>query len=319
MAIITTAGLTRRFGPITALDGLTLELPSAGVIGLVGPNGSGKSTLIRTLLGLIRPTAGTATVLGSPITNPAEYAARVGVLIESPAFLPGLSARANLVSLARLRGLPLARVDAVLAQVGLMGRDREPVKRFSLGMKQRLGIAAALLSDPELLILDEPTNGLDPAGIVEIRELLRDLGRNGRTVIVSSHQLSEIEAVCDHLVVIRFGKLIFSGPMAEMMKRTREHMDIEPEHAGDMDRLRAALEAEGWAVSAVDDVLRVTASVSRSADVNRAAMAAGVTLRRLELAQDNLEEIFLTMTGRIDGELASGRAATASTNGTVAA
>ncbi len=316
MAIITTTGLTRRFGPITALDGLTLDLPTAGVIGLVGPNGSGKSTLIRILLGLIRPTEGAATVLGLPITNPAEYAARVGVLIESPAFVPGLSARANLVSLARLRGLPLARVDAVLTQVGLNGRDGEPVKRFSLGMKQRLGIAAALLSDPELLILDEPTNGLDPAGIVEIRELLRDLGRNGRTVVVSSHQLSEIEAVCDHLVVIRFGKLVFSGPMAEMLKRTREHIDIAPEHAGDTDRLAAALTEDGWAVAVVDDVLRVTASISRSADLNRAATAAGVTLRRLELAQDNLEEIFLEMTGRTDGELASGRAAA---NGTVAA
>ena len=316
MSIITTTRLTRRFGPITALAGLTLELPSAGVIGLVGPNGSGKSTLIRTLLGLIRPTEGSATVLGSPITSPADYAARVGVLIESPAFVPGLSAHANLVSLARLRRLPLARVDAVLAQVGLQGRDREPVKRFSLGMKQRLGIAAALLSDPELLILDEPTNGLDPAGIVEIRELLRELGRNGRTVIVSSHQLSEIEAVCDHLVVIRFGKLVFSGPMAEMLKRTREHIDIAPEHVADLDRLQAALTAGGWAVAAVDDVLRVTASIARSADLNRAAMAAGITLRRLELAQDNLEEIFLEMTGRVDGELASGRAAT---NGTVAA
>ena len=213
------------------------------------------------------------------------------------------------MSLARLRRLPLERVDAVLAQVGLIGRDREPVKRFSLGMKQRLGIAAALLSDPELLILDEPTNGLDPAGIVEIRELLRDLGRNGRTVIVSSHQLSEIEAVCDHLVVIRFGKLVFSGPMAEMMKRTREHIDIAAEHAADMARLEAALVAGGWSVTAVDDVLRVAAAADRAADLNRAAAAAGVTLSRLVVAQDNLEEIFLEMTGRVDGELANGRAA----------
>ena len=212
------------------------------------------------------------------------------------------------MSLARLRRLPLERVDAVLAQVGLVGRDREPVKRFSLGMKQRLGIAAALLSDPELLILDEPTNGLDPAGIVEIRELLRDLGREGRTVIVSSHQLSEIEAVCDHLVVIRFGELIFSGPMAEMMKRTREHIDIAAEHAADMDRLEAALVAGGWSVTAVDDVLRVAAAADRAADLNRAAAAAGVTLSRLVVAQDNLEEIFLEMTGRVDGELANGRA-----------
>ena len=315
MSVVTTTDLTRRFGPITALDRLTVELPATGVIGLVGPNGSGKSTLIRILLGLIRPTEGTASVLGSPIAFPARYASRVGVLVESPAFIPGLSARANLVSLARLRQLPLARVDAVLAQVGLVGRDREPVKRFSLGMKQRLGIAAALLSDPELLILDEPTNGLDPAGIVEIRELLRDLGREGRTVIVSSHQLSEIEAVCDHLVVIRFGELIFSGPMAEMLARTREHIDIAVEHAADRDRLGAALVAGGWAVTAVDGVLRVAAAADRAADLNRAAAGAGVTLSRLIVAQDNLEEIFLEMTGRVDGELANGRAAV---NGKVA-
>jgi ABC-2 type transport system ATP-binding protein len=310
MAVVATTELTRRFGSITALDRLTVQLPASGVIGLVGPNGSGKSTLIRILLGLIRPTTGSAMVLGSPISSPRDYASRVGVLIESPAFLPGLSARSNLVSLARLRHLPLERVDAVLAQVGLIGRDREPVKRFSLGMKQRLGIAAALLSDPDLLILDEPTNGLDPAGIVEIRELLRDLGRNGRTVIVSSHQLSEIEAVCDHLVVIRFGKLIFSGPMAAMMSRTREHIYIASEHAADMDRLGAELAAAGWSVTPVDDVLRVAAGAARAADLNRAAATAGVTLSRLVVAQDNLEEIFLEMTGRVDGELADDRATT---------
>jgi len=310
MSVVTTTGLTRRFGPVTALDRLTVELPAGGVIGLVGPNGSGKSTLIRILLGLIRPSGGSALVLGSPVASPAAYASRVGVLVEGPAFLPGLSARANLVSLARLRRLPLARVDAVLAQVGLVGRDREPVRRFSLGMKQRLGIAAALLSDPEVLILDEPTNGLDPAGIVEIRELLRGFGRDGRTVIVSSHQLSEIEAVCDHLMVIRLGELIFAGPMTEMMKRTREHVDIAAEHPADMARLEAALVAEGWSVTAVDDVLRVDAAATRAADLNRAATAAGVTLRQLVVAQDNLEEIFLEMTGRVDGELADGRAAT---------
>jgi ABC-2 type transport system ATP-binding protein len=307
MSVVTTSSLTRRFGSVTALDRLTVELPAAGVIGLVGPNGSGKSTLIRILLGLIRPTSGSASVLGSGIGSPARYASRVGALVESPAFLPGLSARTNLVSLARLRRLPMERVDAVLAQVGLVGRDREPVKRFSLGMKQRLGIAAALLADPELLILDEPTNGLDPAGMVEIRELLRDLGREGRTVIVSSHQLSEIEAVCDHLVVIRFGELIFSGPMAEMMKRTREHIDVAAEHAADVDRLEAALVAGGWSVTPVDDVLRVSAAADRAADLNRAAAAAGITLGRLVVAQDNLEEIFLEMTGRVDGELANGR------------
>jgi ABC-2 type transport system ATP-binding protein len=310
MSIVTTTALTRRFGPVTALDGLTVELPAAGVIGLVGPNGSGKSTLIRILLGLIRPTSGSATVLGSEVARPLRYASRVGVLIESPAFVPGLSARANLVALARLRGLPLARVDAVLEQVGLAGRDREPVKRFSLGMMQRLGIAAALLPDPELLILDEPTNGLDPAGIVEIRDLLRELGRNGRTVIVSSHQLSEIQAVCDHLVVIRFGKLVFAGPMAEVLQRTREHIDIAAERQDDTRKLESALATGGWSVEAMaDGGLRVATGPARAADLNRAAMAAGVTLRRLVVAQDNLEEIFLAMTGRADDEVGNDRAA----------
>lgn len=309
MPVVTTQALTRRFGSITALDALTLELPSSGVIGLVGPNGSGKSTLIRILLGLIRPTSGTATVLGAPITDPRAYASRVGVMIESPAFLGGLSARANLSSLAQLRNLGSARVDAVLRQVGLDGRDREPVKRFSLGMKQRLGIAAALLSEPEVLILDEPTNGLDPAGIVEIRELLRNLGRSGRTVIVSSHQLSEIEAVCDHLVVIRFGELIFAGPMSEVLQRTREHIDVAPEHATDIARLSATLTSAGWPVVAIDGGLRVAVEASRAADLNRAASAGGVTLRRLEVAKDSLEQIFLDMTGHEDGGLATARAA----------
>jgi ABC-2 type transport system ATP-binding protein len=309
MPVVTTTRLTRRFGPITAVDRLTIEIPRAGVVGLVGPNGSGKSTLIRMLLGLVRPTDGEATVFDSPISDPARYASRVGALVESPAFIPGLSARANLVSLARLRRLPLGRVDAVLDQVGLVGRDREPVRRFSLGMKQRLGIAAALLSDPELLILDEPTNGLDPAGIVEIRGLLRDLGREGRTVFVSSHQLSEIEAICDHLIVVRFGELVFSGSMAEMMSRTREHVDIAAEHAADQQRLGDVLVAAGWSVTTLDDGLRVAASADRAADLNRAAAAVGVTLSRLTFAQDSLEEIFLEMTGRVDGELANGRAA----------
>ncbi len=187
MSLIHTEKLTRRFGQIVAIDELDLELGAGGVVGLVGPNGSGKSTLIRLLLGLIRPSGGSATVMDLPISHPRAYASRVGALIESPAFVPSLSARANLRSLARLRGISNARVEAVLDLVGLKDRAGDPAKQFSLGMKQRLGIAAALLPDPELLVLDEPTNGLDPAGIVEIRDLLRSLGDDGRTVIVSSH------------------------------------------------------------------------------------------------------------------------------------
>jgi ABC-2 type transport system ATP-binding protein len=308
MAVIATRSLTRRFGGITALDRLTVELPPGGVIGLVGPNGSGKSTLIRTLLGLIRPTSGEAEVLGHPITQPKRYASSVGAMIESPAFIGSLSARANLTSLAHLHGTPTARVDEVLGQVGLLGRDREPVRRFSLGMKQRLGIAVALLTDPDLLILDEPTDGLDPAGIVEVRELLRGLAQGGRTVVVSSHLLSELEAICTYLVIIRFGKLMFSGPITELLGRTGAHVDLAPERTEDTERLADALRAAGWQVQPIDNGLRATGA-GRAADVNRAAAAAGITLARLREAQDSLEEVFLEMTGRTDGELAAGRAA----------
>jgi ABC-2 type transport system ATP-binding protein len=309
MSVVVTSGLTRRFGPITAVDRLSVELPTAGVIGLVGPNGAGKSTLIRMLLGLIRPTDGSATVLGASIGSPAQYAARVGALVESPAFVPGLSARTNLVSLARLRGLRLDRVDEVLSVVGLAGRDREPARNFSLGMKQRLGIAFALLPDPELLILDEPTNGLDPAGIVEIRSLLRSLGQAGRTVIVSSHLLAEVEAACNYVVVVRSGGLLFSGPMSELLARTRAHIDISAEHDYDTERLHAALADAGWVVGRVDSGLRVATDATRAADLNRAAAAAGVTLSRLVVVQDSLEDIFLAMTGPSERQLAAGRAA----------
>lgn len=311
MASIMTAGLSRRFGRVNAVNSLTLEIPEGGVIGLVGPNGSGKSTLIRMLTGLIRPSGGSATVLGSTIDHPSRYAGAVGALIDSPAFIPALSARRNLTSLALLRGLPLTRVDEVLDIVGLAGRDKEPVKSFSLGMKQRLGIAAALLPDPRLLILDEPTNGLDPAGIVEIRALLQHLGGEGRTVIVSSHLLAEIEAACDYIVVIRFGELMFAGAIEELMARTRAHIDITAEHASDHDQLSEHLEREGWSVQHIEGALRVSAEQSSCAALNRAAAGIDITLSGLTFAQDSLEDIFLAVTGTTDGELPYDRAAAA--------
>jgi ABC-2 type transport system ATP-binding protein len=310
--IVQTAGLTRRFGSLVAVDGLDLQLPAGGVIGLVGPNGSGKSTLIRMLLGLIAPSSGSAEVLGHPISEPQRYAGRVGALVENPAFVAGLSARSNLNSLARLRGLPGNRVDEVLAIVGLAGRDKEPVKRFSLGMKQRLGIAAALLPDPQLLVLDEPTNGLDPAGIVEIRSLLQALGAAGRTVIVSSHLMSEIESICTYLVIIRFGVLMYAGPIADLLRRAESHVDVQAEFDHDTDRLTDALGHAGWTVRRADSgQVRVQADVTVAAQINRDAAAAGVTLRCLTVSRDNLESIFLDLTGAHDGELSNARAAAA--------
>ncbi len=310
MAAITTTALTRRFGPRAAVDDLTVQVPTGGVVGLVGPNGSGKSTLIRMLLGLVRPSDGEASVLGCSISRPGAYLHRVGALVEAPSFVPGLSARANLLSLARLRGLPGSRVSEVLATVGLTGRESEPVKRFSLGMKQRLGIAAALLPDPELLVLDEPTNGLDPAGIVEIRSLLGELGSSGRTVLVSSHLMAEIQAICDHLVVLRFGKLVYSGTTGALLTRGRSGVDLSPEHDRDTEALSGVLEAAGWPVHHGDGLLRVAgAGQDDAAELNRTAARAGVTLRSLTARRQSLEDVFLELTGSDDGELAADRSA----------
>lgn len=303
MSLIRTQKLTRRFGQIVAIDALDLELGAGGVIGLVGPNGSGKSTLIRLLLGLIRPSGGSATVMDLPISHPRAYASRVGALIESPAFVPSLSARANLRSLARLRGIPNARVEVALDLVGLRERAGDPARQFSLGMKQRLGIAAALLPDPELLVLDEPTNGLDPAGIVEVRDLLRSLGDDGRTVIVSSHLLSEIEAACDTLVVVRYGELLFSGPLGELVGRAGECIEAVPERLEDLEKLDRALVGTGWETRVSAAQVCVIAPAARAADVNRAAARAGITLSALRPREASLEEVFLRMTGETPGEV----------------
>jgi ABC-2 type transport system ATP-binding protein len=307
--VITTDALTRMFGELTAVDALDLRLPPGGVIGLVGPNGSGKSTLIRMLLGLVTPTAGSGAVLDHDIREPQKYAGRVGALIEGPAFVPGLSAAANLASLAALRGLPRSRVDEVLDTVGLTGRGNEPVRRFSLGMKQRLGIAAALLPDPELLVLDEPTNGLDPAGIVEIRALLQRLGATGHTVVVSSHLLSEIETICSYVVVIRFGVLMFSGPIEQLLSRAATRVELAAERDADLGLLMDTLTDAGWQVTRVEQTLHVQAGADQAALINRQAAGAGVTLRALGVHRDSLEAIFLAMTGSDDGKLAIDRGA----------
>ena len=239
-------GLTRRFGDLVAVNSLTFEVPVGGVVGFVGPNGSGKSTTIRILLGLIAASSGTGTVLGEPIEHPERFAGRVGALIEAPAFVGSLTGRDNLRSLAALRGVPGKRIDEVLQVVGLAGRENDKASTYSLGMKQRLGIAAALLPDPELLVLDEPTNGLDPAGIVEIRELLRSLATGGRTVVVSSHLLGEIQAMVENLVVIRFGELMYSGSLEGLMEKATERVVAAPELESDMPRLVEVVTAGGW-------------------------------------------------------------------------
>lgn len=302
MSAIVTQGLTKRFGDLVAVDRLDLDVPEGGVVGFVGPNGSGKSTTIRMLLGLISPSAGTGEVLGSSIARPAQYASRVGALIESPSFVPSLSAHANLRSLAALRGLPTRRVAEVIEMVGLAGRERDLASTYSLGMKQRLAIAAALLPDPEILILDEPTNGLDPAGIVEVRTLLQELGAQGRTLLVSSHLLSEIQAACSSVVIIRFGEMLFSGPIAELMARTAAHVNVAPENPEDRAKLTALYASRGWGTHEANGGLIVEVPAEAAADLNRLAAREGITLRMLAAHQETLEDVFLDMTGASDGD-----------------
>jgi ABC-2 type transport system ATP-binding protein len=301
--------LTRRFGDLVAVNSLTFDVPAGGVVGFVGPNGSGKSTTIRMLLGLIEASGGTGTVLGQPIEHPERFAGRVGALIESPAFVGSLTGRDNLRSLAALRGVPGKRIDEVLEVVGLAGRENDKASTYSLGMKQRLGIAAALLPDPELLVLDEPTNGLDPAGIVEIRELLRSLASGGRTVVVSSHLLGEVQAMVDDLVVIRFGELMYSGSLEGLMERATERVVAAPELESDLPQLVEVVAANGWTCSVTGDRLVVDMPAERSAELGRAATAAGLTLRMLNPEADTLETVFLRLTGATDAELSEERRA----------
>ena len=307
MSALTANGLTRRFGDLVAVNDLTFEVPDGVVVGFVGPNGSGKSTTIRVLLGLIKASSGTGTVLGEPIEHPERFADRVGALIENPAFVGSLSGRDNLRSLAALRGMPGKRIDEVLEIVGLVGRDGDKASTYSLGMKQRLGIAAALLPDPEMLVLDEPTNGLDPAGIVEIRDLLRSQAASGRTVVVSSHLLGEIQAMADFLVVIRFGELVYSGSLEGLMEKASERVVAAPESGADVPRLLEIVAANGWTSEVAGGQVTVDMPVERSADLFRAAAVAGLTLRLLKPEEDTLETVFLRLTGKADSELSEER------------
>ncbi|CAO5170008.1 ABC-2 type transport system ATP-binding protein [Frankia sp. AiPs1] len=328
-AAIWTRGLTKSYGTRRAVDHLDLQVPRGALSGFVGPNGAGKSSTLRMLLGLIRPSAGRGYVLGRPIGRPDRYLHRVGAMIEGPTFHPGLSARRSLEQLATLRGLGgsggsararrTRRVEEVLAQVGLAERADDRFHTYSLGMKQRLGIAAALLPRPSLLILDEPTNGLDPAGIREIRTLLGQLAAGGMTVFVSSHLLTEVEQICDHLVMINAGRMLFQGHVTDLLAAEDPRIHLVPEHDEDARRLAGMINGVGLPVeldlrlgvpdaagpSTHQPVVTVHGPESLAADLNRMAMGAGISLRSLRTHRPNLEETFLRVTGEIDGDLVS--------------
>jgi ABC-2 type transport system ATP-binding protein len=293
---ISVTDLTKTYGAQTALSHATFDVPVGAVCGFVGPNGSGKTTTIRMLLGLISPSAGTGKVLGSSISEPEHYLPYVGALIEGPAFYPALSGRENLNVLATLGKFPKERVGQLLETVGLGSRGDSKFKTYSLGMKQRLGIAAALLPNPKLLILDEPTNGLDPSGIHEIRTLLRDLAQAGTTVFVSSHLLSEIEMICDYLVMLRSGNVIFSGQTHELLAAQQPVVVAKPENVDDLGALAEIVRRLEKEFSAVDGALEILAPQSWASTLNRSAFESGITLSWLETKLPTLEETFFDMT-----------------------
>ena len=285
-------GLTKEFGSRVAVDDLTVTIHPGRVTGFLGPNGSGKTTTMRCVLGLTRPTAGTARVLGLPYRQLARPMRRVGALIEPRARHPARTAYAHLLALARSNALPVRRVDEVIELVGLETVAHERVRGFSLGMGQRLGIAAALLGDPDVLLLDEPVNGLDPEGIRWVRELLRDLADEGRTVLVSSHLMSEMEDTADHLVVLGRGRLLADVPMADLLARTAAVRVRTPQ--GPL--LASALQRAGAAVALeIDGALRVDGL--DAAEVGDIAFELGVRLHELTAVTASLEEAYLELTG----------------------
>ena len=296
MTSIRTQQLTKEFRGVRAVDGLDIDLPHGGVTGFVGPNGAGKSTTIRMLLGLIEPTSGEGEVLGHSIAQPSAYLHRVGALIEAPAFYPSLTGEENLRVLATLGGHAAGRISQTLQTVGLHDRAGDRYKNYSLGMKQRLGIAAALLPDPDLLILDEPTNGLDPTGIVEIRHLLMDLGAAGKTVFVSSHLLAEIQAACDSIVMIDHGGVVFSGSMIDLLAHSASTIRATAQNDADTPSLIQLAAQAGYQAVRVNGSIEIDAPVAWAADLNRLAWQSGITLRELQSTPPDLEHVFFAMT-----------------------
>jgi ABC-2 type transport system ATP-binding protein len=303
-------GLTKRYGERCAVDHLEFSVPRGVVCGFVGPNGAGKTTTIRMLLGLIAPTEGSGEVLGHPLSRPSAYLGQVGAMIEGPAFYPSLSGRRNLDVLARMGGIKRGAVAEALRVVELEDRAGDRYGSYSLGMKQRLGIAAALLPGPELLVLDEPTNGLDPPGIRDLRILLRTLADDGMTVFVSSHLLDELQQTCDHVVMIDQGGLVFSGAVGDLLDAHQPKLSVVPEDPARLADVVRLCEQEGRTAVALDDRVLVSAPASWAGELNRVTMRNGITLCALGVVPVRLEDVFFHLTAEpiipdaIDDELA---------------
>ena len=302
--VVETSGLTKRFGERVAVANVDLRVPRGSAFGYLGPNGAGKTTLIRMLLGLTHASAGTMQLLGRPVPRERAAAlARVGAIVEEPRFLGHLTGRENLTVIAAAREREAhARIDGALARVGLSERADERVKRYSLGMRQRLGVARSLLADPELLILDEPTNGLDPAGSHEFRDMIRGFVAEGRTVLLSSHLLDEVEKICDEVAIVDQGKVVAQGPIAELAATGKQTILI----ATSDDEQALAILSEHRAVESVTTEsagMRVSLdpeSDGAGDDISRRLVLAGLAIRRFEPARRSLEQRFLEITSRLE-------------------
>jgi ABC-2 type transport system ATP-binding protein len=298
-AVIEVEGLRKEYrhrrGNVKAVDGLDLSVPAGGVFGFLGPNGSGKTTTIRCLLGLSRATGGACRIHGVSIpASLPSVIARVGALVEMPGLNPGLSGRQNVQVVADIAGVARSRVDAVLEEMSMLERAGDQVKGYSLGMRQRIGIAIALLKDPDLLILDEPANGLDPAGIREIRQLIRRLGEGGRTVFLSSHLLDEVEQVCDQIAIVSHGRTVAAGTVKDVLRGADSNVTLV-RVAKPVLALRA-LKAARLDAMRDGDMLRVATPPKGGAEIARALAARNVFPDELRPEEANLEDVFLRLT-----------------------
>jgi len=299
--VVETSGLTKQFGDRVAVSNVDLRVPRGAAFGYLGPNGAGKTTLIRMLLGLTTATSGSMQLLGRRLPAERKAAlARVGAIVEEPRFHPHLTGRENLTVIAAARERAAHdRIGGALDRVGLTHRADERVKHYSLGMRQRLGVARSLLADPELLILDEPTNGLDPAGIHEFRDMIRGFIAEGRTVLLSSHLLDEVEKICDEVAIVDRGQVVAQGPIDELAAGAKQTILIA---TSDDERALGILSAHRGVEFAARESLgiRVTLREDTGDELSRRLVNAGLAIRRFEPARVSLEQRFLEITSRLE-------------------
>jgi ABC-2 type transport system ATP-binding protein len=300
--VLRTRGLTKQYGQRLAVNDLNLEVYRGDIFGFLGPNGAGKTTTIRMILGLIAPTAGSVEVLGHDIaTHGAEILPRVGALVETPALYLYMNGRDNLRALSQeLGGADDARIEAALAQVGLAARQKDRVRTYSLGMKQRLGVAMALMNDPDVLVLDEPANGLDPAGIVEMRELLRSLARGGKTIFISSHVLGEVQQLCTRVGIINLGRLVTEARPDDLTRGTGMFVI----YVEDAPAALAAIQREPWGQGArldANGAISTPAPDGRGRNLNKFLVDAGYIPDSIIYQNETLEQVFLRLTNATPG------------------